>query len=146
MKLTLLLLIPCIACARVGERYEEFSKRVKVPPSKENSHPNGLIEATYRVGEILVMLQILDGRISTETYAPVDEAQASALVAKTAQGVAPKKIGDQTIWVVPGRFRAVFYENILEITDGRASNLMAEIKEKEAKARAQRSVNKLAPF
>jgi hypothetical protein len=146
MKLALLLLIPCIASARVGEKYSDFTKRVNVPPSYERTHKNGLIEATYRVNDIIVMLQIVDGTISTETYGNVTKEQAEGLIAKLAKDVAPKKVGDQLVWSVPRRFRAAFYENILEVTDGRSSELLAEVKKEEAEQKARESAKRLAPL
>lgn len=130
----LTLLIPCVAFGRVGEKYRDFIARINSPPSRENTHRNGLIEASYRVNDITVMVRVVNGTISTEVYAPVDEAQARALASKVFGRLEPSKIKNGLVWDLPGKLSGVYNDGVLAIKDGRDEKLVEEIeKEKEEK-------------
>lgn len=150
MKLLLLLLIPCVAFGRVGERYEDFAARVKVPPSFESTHKNGLIQARFRINEITVKLVVYRGVIATESYFPVTKAQAAAIVARTSKDF---EVDTQTnrdadaAWHVFGNpLKAVLRSGVLTIRDG---NDEAPLKEMEAEEKAKEdadAVKKVEPF
>lgn len=151
MKTALLfILAPCLALGRVGEKYEEFAKRVKVPPSYEKTHKNGLIQARYKVDDITVVLVALNGVITTEHYFPVTKAQAEAIVAKTAAKLevdTQTKADAEVAWHVFGHpLKATLKDSVLTIRDGSDEAALKEISAEEKAKEDAEQVKKVAPF
>lgn len=81
MKLALLLLIPCVAFGRVGEKLEDFKKRSSTDVEIRN-YPDGIFRAKTAIDGIDVEMIGKAGVIYYEFYRGVSEAQARAIVGK----------------------------------------------------------------
>jgi hypothetical protein len=81
MKLALLLLIPCVALGRVGEKLEDFKKRAAAELEVKN-YADGVFRATTFVDGIDVEIIGKAGVIYYEFYRGVSEVQARSIVGK----------------------------------------------------------------
>lgn len=144
MKALLFLLLGCsIACARVGEKYADFKKRIGVEPIAEKAH--GKLILSMFGGDVKVLVEVVDGTISTESYFPIDMRQAEALIQKQKNGLLLRK--KEGAWSdAADTVFAVFKEGTLMITDHRSTPLKEAMKKAEAEEKKKQALKTLEKF
>jgi hypothetical protein len=145
MKLALLLLIPCIALGRVGEKLEDFKKRASAAVDVAN-YSDGIFRATALVDDIEVEMIGKAGVIYYEFYRGVSEVQARAIVGKLPNKFQLIEPGPEIQWRDGTTKLSCFYrKDILLIRFDSALKLRDAIDREQEKA-GKPSVPKMEKF
>lgn len=118
---------------RVGEKYEDFVKRVGPPEKSASTSSDGILTATHSNGSVKVIVNVIDGTIAEIAYHGVSGQEVGELLSRFPNSdrweKSPESNGQFTRWRLRGTSIGGVYnikEQLLSLGDGRYPAKIAE--------------------